>query len=582
MKIINGIIVNFGISIAKVKFVDNNKIKPTSNKIAKNKIKSEVDLLTSIFDKCHKNTINKLDLYTKGKKLKIQKDIVEAHLAIIDDEIIFNEIKDEILNNKWNASYAVHKIFSKYGEQFKKMNSDYFRERQIDLIDIENQLLAIYFNKEIVKLDNIRDVIIFSNEFTPTQLTTVKDGQFCGFISKYGGKTSHVSLIIKSLGIPYIFGINDFSQFLENDVIILDGNDGLIIINPDDKTLKKYLKKQDNYRNYKKIIENYKTCKTISKDNKKILVKANIGNYKDVKKAVKNNCDGIGLFRTELLYMERNNWPTEDFQFNNYKKIIKDINPYGSVIIRTLDIGSDKQLSYYDFSNDFGKCTDNSSLGIRAIRFSLAKKKWFIEQITAILRASEFGKVRIMIPMIACIEELNNAKKIIKNCESELLKKNPQMKINYEIGMMIETPNSVYNAEIFAKNVSFFSIGSNDLIQYSMAADRLNKNVDYLYQPLNPGILKAISFVIKSAEKNNIECSVCGAIAAEKNVIPILFGLGLKSFSVSVPRIKIVRYYINNLKFSDCKILAEKALKLESEAKIKALVDEFLSKKGLF
>ncbi len=571
MEKIKGTVCNSGIAQAKIFILKDIQLNVSINNITHDKIKNIQQKINDSFKKVKDNNVQIL----KTDIDKTQKEIIEAHIMLINDDVVKKEVKDYVDKNLVGGDNALFHVYEKYYKQFQQMEDEYFKERLLDIVDIRKQLILEYQNRKNIDLENIKDVIIVAYDITPAQTSQIIKNNIKGFITEIGGRTSHTALIARNLKIPMISGIeNIFEKFSDCNNAIIDSNISSILINPEKKIINEYSTKIKKTQDLMNKIKSYRTKKTKTLDNYDINVEANIGNAIDAGFAQKNGADGVGLFRTEFLYMENSKWPTEEEQYEQYLKAAKEMNGK-QIVIRTLDIGGDKKLKYYSHSDEFGKEL-NPFLGIRAIRLCLLKKEIFRTQIIALLKVSKHYQISIMIPMISILDEFLEAKKII-NEEAKKI----GGKLNYRVGMMVETPAAVFNLDAFFQESDFFSIGTNDLIQYTMAADRLNNNVSYLYQPLDRAIINALKIVIKGSTKNNIECAVCGSIAGDKQSIPILLGLGLKYFSVSSSIIPRTRYIINNLKLKDCEELVNKILKINNNKDIIKLVNLFLKKNNL-
>lgn len=518
--------------------------------------------------------LNCLKTLTKQKLGKDKAEIFDAHIQMVNDPEIINEIKQQINTKKVNLIKIVNSTFDKYHELFKKMDDPYFRERATDILDVKSRLLCNISGISIPNISNVKTpVILVINDLTPSNAALLDPKYIKGVISEIGGKTSHAAIIIRNLEIPAIFGVkNVFQKIKDARFLGIDGKAGIIDLNPNEKQWKQ---KIHQYEVLKLEYEKYAKLVTKTLDGIKIKCEANIGNAHDALIANKYGCEGVGLFRTEFLYMENKDWPTEEEQFNAYKNVLSTLKNK-LVIIRTLDIGGDKKLPYYEFEQEM-----NPFLGIRAIRFCLARKDIFKTQLRALGRASIYGKLAIMFPMIANIDEFIEAKKFVIQVFEELRKEGHKVANNILIGMMVEIPSSAILADKFAEHADFFSIGSNDLIQYSFAADRMSKTINYLYQPNNPALLKLINMTIKGAHLHNRFVGICGEIGGDPLSIPILLGLGIDNLSMSPSVIPQARRIINSLSIKECKNLANKALKCATSEEVNKLVKNFLKRHNL-
>jgi len=510
-------------------------------------------------------------MYKKTMKNLSEKEaqIFNAHKLILKDPEFIGEIKKQIEETKKNAAYVIETVSNEFIEIFNNMDNEYLKERALDIKDIKMRLLKIIFNYKDISNNNIQNQIIIANELTPSDTSKLNLKYVKGFITETGGKTSHTAIMAKSLEIPAIVGAKNILENVKlNDTIIFDGETGKIIINPTIDKLNQYEKKKKEYEALKEALKKYKGKKTITLDGKKIELSANVGTLADVDKAIENDAEGIGLFRTEFLYMNSNHFPTEKEQFNIYKKVAEKMNDK-PVIIRTLDIGGDKELNYYDFPKEM-----NPFLGYRAIRFCLDQKELFVIQLRAILKASIYGRIRLMFPMISSVEELLKAKEILKEVKETLDKEGIDYDKNMEIGMMIEVPSAAIISDLLINHVDFFSIGTNDLIQYTVAVDRMNENIKELYSPYNQGVLRLIKLVIDNAHLKDKWVGMCGEVAGDQNLIPLLLKMGLDEFSMSSINILKSRSLINNLNYKEELVTIKKILELETQNEIKERIKQ--------
>ena len=500
--------------------------------------------------------------------------IFEAHMNMANDPEILNQIKEKLEGDKVNLVKAVNDIFDLTHDMFAQMDDAYFKERASDLIDVKQRILCNILDIEIPNLLEIKSpVIVISHDLTPSNVALLDPKYIKGIISEVGGKTSHAAIMARSFEIPGVFGTKDILNKVENGQFIgLDGKAGVIDLKPDEKS---WLEKIDLYNKMQAEYAKYIKMETKTLDGKKIKCEANIGNVNDATGANKYGCEGIGLYRTEFLYMGNSDWPTEEEQFNAYKDVLEALGDR-LVIIRTLDIGGDKKLPYYTFEQEM-----NPFLGNRAIRFCLANKEIFRTQLRALGRASVYGRLAIMFPMIANVDEFKMAKEFTLSVFDELRKEGIKVADNILIGMMVEIPSSAILADKFAEYSDFFSIGTNDLIQYSFAADRMSKAVGYLYQPNNPSLLRLINLTIKGGHSKNRFVGMCGEMAGDVLSIPLLMGLGLDDFSMSASSIPQARKIINSLTLKECEELANKALACATAEEVNNLVKKFLKEHNL-
>ena len=489
--------------------------------------------------------------------------VFDAHLMMAEDPEFASQIKAMIENDKVNAEYAADTVASQMVAMFEAMDNDYFRERAADIKDVTFRLKCNLLGLQIPDLTAIDEPsIIVAHDLTPSD--TAQLNEFVkGFATAIGGKTSHSAIMANSLEIPAVVGTKGILENVKTgDVIGLDALDGFVYVNPDEETVKMLEAKAAAFAEEKEALKMMVNAKSITTDGHEVELAGNIGGFKDVEGVLKNGGEGVGLFRTEFLYMDNDHFPTEEEQFEAYKAVLEGMGGR-KVVVRTLDIGGDKKLSYYTFPEEM-----NPFLGYRAIRLCLKEQDIFRTQLRALCRASVYGKLCIMFPMIATIDEFRQAKGIFEDVKAELLAEGVAVADDIQVGMMVEIPAAAVLADEFSKYADFFSIGTNDLIQYSMAADRMSENVSYLYQPYNPSILRLVSMTIKGAHKNGKWVGMCGAMAGEPYAVPILLGLGLDEFSMSATQILKARKVVTGLSYVDMQKLADKCLNMDSAQEV--------------
>lgn len=500
--------------------------------------------------------------------------IFDAHMLIVNDPAAISQITANIQNNKVTAEYATKECYEQFASMFEAMDDDYFKERAADIKDVLKKLLFALNGIEEPNLTAIdREVIIVAEDLSPSQTVQLNKQFVKGFITNIGGPTSHTAIMARSLGIPSVVGTNNVMDFAQTgQLIALNGSTGEVVVNPTEQEIAEYQVAKQAYLDYLNKLKTLKGQQSVTADGHHVELAANIGTPKDLESVLENDAEAIGLFRSEFLYMDNDHWPTEEEQFEAYKKVVSGMNGK-RVVIRTLDIGGDKTLKYFKFPEEL-----NPFLGYRAIRFCLQNPEIFKTQLRALIRASEFGKVAIMFPMITNVPEFLEAKKMYLEAYEEVAQTNSKIaKVDeIKIGLMMETPAAAVLSEQFSKYADFVSIGTNDLIQYSMAADRMNENISYLYQPLNPSILRLIKMVIDGAHKHGKWAGMCGEMAGDRRALPLLLGLGLDEFSMSASSVLASREFVNKLSYQEMKELANKALNLDSEAEVESLLAEIL------
>lgn len=493
--------------------------------------------------------------------------IFDAHLLVLQDPDLLSAIREKINSEKINAASALYEVTASFIDMFEQMENEYMRERSADIKDVTKRVLAHLLGKTLPNPGLItEETILITKDLTPSDTAQINKKYVKGFIADIGGRTSHSAIMARSMELPAIVGTKEASFKIKNgDNIIIDGMSGKIFVNPSKKIQEEYKNRQEKLDVQRAEWAVLKDEPTVTKDNYKVELAANIGSPKDIEQVKTNGSEGIGLYRTEFLYMERTSLPTEEEQFEAYKTVLEEMNGK-PVIVRTLDIGGDKQLSYWDMPKEI-----NPFLGLRAIRFTLEETTIFRTQLRALLRASHFGNLKIMFPMIATLDEFHEAKQILIEEKQKLQSENvPIAKI--EVGIMVETPATALVIDQFAKEVDFFSIGTNDLIQYTFAADRMNEHVSYLYQPYHPAILRLVKMVIDAAHAEGKWVGMCGEMAGDRKAIPLLLGLGLDEFSMSASSILPARSQLKKLSKKEMEPLAEKALLMKTTDEVLELV----------
>ncbi|MBP2241021.1 phosphotransferase system enzyme I (PtsI) [Cytobacillus eiseniae] len=498
--------------------------------------------------------------------------IFDAHLLVLSDPELLQATEDKVRSDEVNAEFALQEISQTFVVMFEQMDNEYMRERAADIQDVTKRVLSKLLNIETSKISAIEEeVIIISNDLVPSDTAQLNRQFVKGFITDMGGRTSHSAIMARSMEIPAVVGTQNATAIIKsNDFLIIDGDSGEVFVNPTEDMIKAYEQKQLGLESQKRQLAELKDKKTVTLDGRQVEIASNIGTPQEVENVLANGGEGIGLYRTEFLYMERETMPTEEEQFQAYKQVLEKMGER-PVVVRTLDIGGDKQLPYLSMPEEM-----NPFLGVRAIRLCLEEQEIFRTQLRALLRASCFGNLKIMFPMIATIEEFREAKKILLEEKKTLKLEGVSVSEEIEIGIMVETPSTAVLADQYAKEVDFFSIGTNDLIQYTMAADRMNERVSYLYQPYNPAILRLVKMVVDAAHAEGKWAGMCGEMAGDATAIPLLIGLGLDEFSMSAPSMLKARSQINQLSHHEMERFAEQALNMQTAEQVKQLVEEKL------
>lgn len=562
---IAGISVSSGIAFGKALLLKEQKIIINQKNIAIGNIKKEINrfLLGRAQTSKQLKTIKEK---TQKKLDKKQEDIFEGHILLLEDEELEQDIITLIQEELLNAAAAVHSVIETQAQALEKLKDEYLKERAIDVRDIGNRLLKNILKIPIVDLSIINEeVIIIAVDLSPSEITQLNLQKVLGFITDFGGKTSHTSIMARSLELPAIVGTGEITKKVVNgDSILLDAINNKIYINPNIHTIQKFYILKKKYTLEKQNLTKIKNLPAITLDGHQVQIYANISTTRDIIKVKEHGAEGIGLYRTEFLFMNRNTLPTEEEQFQAYKYIAESMNNK-SVVIRIMDIGGDKNLPYMNFPHE-----DNPFLGWRAIRIMLDKKDILHTQLRAILRASIFGKLHIMYPMIISIEEIHNLHKELNFSKLQLRKEKIKFDENIQIGIMIETPAAAIIAHHLAKTVDFFSIGTNDLTQYTLAVDRNNKLISHLYNPISPSILILIKQIIDASHAAGKWTTMCGEMSEDERAILLLLGMGLDKFSMNAASIPKIKQIIRNVYYQDAIKLAEKALNCST---IKSLIN---------
>lgn len=495
------------------------------------------------------------------------KHIMEAHKAILEDPVLDEMVLSKIQKDGLSASAAITASFDSFINMLLEIDDPVFQQRVIDLKDIEERLLGIIAGAGD-KQELTGSVVLVADEISPSALISFDTSKVLALITELDGATSHVAVIANSLGIPTIMGIPDIhNEVKEGDIVIVDAINNKVIIRPDKLLQRQYSQKKKDYHKYLKNFENDKNIKACTLCGaRKIEIHANIAFQKETASVIEHGGEGVGLLRSEFIFMDREDWPGEEEQFNFYKTVLSDLAPL-PVTVRTLDVGGDKDIPYIDIPKE-----DNPFLGLRAIRISLKYEAQFKIQLRALLRASNFGNLRIMFPMIAALEEVFHAKRVLDLAKNELIAEGIIYDPNIKIGIMIETPSAAILSDILAKHVDFFSIGTNDLMQYTLAADRNNNSVKYLRSYFDPAILRLIAMVVKNAAKECIPVGMCGEMASDHTAAPLLVGLGLDELSMSPRKIPEFKKAIAQCRFKECAALSENALHLGTAKQVANLL----------
>ena len=556
-----GIAGSEGIGIGTVVLIEEHEINIETKRVEETG--AEIERLQNAIEKFVADTnvmAEKMDI-TVGKK---DADILRGHIQMLQDPMIEEQISALIISEKITAEMAVEQVLEQTAEMFSQIPDELLQQRATDFRDIKTRMLKILLGIEDVDISQVpAGTVIVARDLTPSMTAGINPENIEGILTEVGGRTSHSAILARAMEVPAVLSIENICSIAKNgDKVVLDGTSGEAILNPDDETVEKFKKMYSDYQNEKALLKEYAGKPSQTKDGVKVELVCNIGKPADANKVVECDGEGIGLFRTEFLFMDRDSMPTEEEQFEAYKEVAEKMKGK-PVIIRTLDIGGDKDVPYLGLEHE-----DNPFLGFRAIRYCLQRKDIYEIQLKALLRASAFGKIKIMVPLVTGVDELRQVKAMIKDIMAELDKEGVVYNKNIEVGVMMETPAACMMADALAKEAAFFSIGTNDLTGYTMAVDRGNAKVAYLYSTYNPAVLRAIKRIIECGKKEGIMVGMCGEAAADSKLIPLLLAFGLDEFSVSATSVLKTRKTISDCTMDECKALADKVMACVTEEEV--------------
>jgi len=557
-----------GIGIGVAKVVREQNVEVVKKTVSDSE--TEVNNFMRVLDITKAETEKMSQALEKNASAK-EAEILFGHIMLMSDPMLVDEIVNRIKGESVCAEYVIEEVCNQYAAVFASMDDELMQQRATDMIDIKTRLIKKVLGIENTDLSKLPyGSILVAKDLTPSMTAGLNPDNVLGIVTQFGGKTSHSAILARALEIPAVVGLSNLPEDISDDTdILLDGESGEVIILPTDNEKSDYENKKKKYDANKEVLKKYRELPSISKDGKKVEIAGNIGSPEDAKKVIENGGEGIGLFRTEFLFMDRDCMPTEEEQFESYKEVAAAMEGK-PVIIRTLDIGGDKEIPYMGIVQD-----ENPFLGYRAIRLCLDRKDdIYIPQLRALLRASAFGNIKIMLPLITSMDEIREAKALISNIKKELDEKNIAYNKNIEVGIMVETAAASLLADIFAKEVDFFSIGTNDLIQYTMSVDRGNVKISGLYSPFSPAVLRSINRIITEGKKAGIMVGMCGEAAADPLLIPVLLAWGMDEFSMSASSILKSRQIISGCDSKDLKAKVDKVLEMSTESEIK----EYLKK----
>lgn len=557
-----------GVALGKALVIEHSELNIEKKNIEN--VESEVEKLQAAVEESKKE----LEQVKERAKVELgehEAEIFEAHLLVLQDPELIDQTIAKIRDEKVNADFALNGVKEMFVSIFESMDNEYMRERAADIKDVTNRVLRHILGIKVVDLSALsEEVILIAHDLTPSDTATMNKKMVLGFLTNIGGRTSHTAIMARTLEIAAVVGLSDVTENVKDgDFIVFNGETGQVIVNPDEKVINEYRDLKAKFDEEKEALKQLIGKTSITLDGRHVELAGNIGSPNDLEGLIKNDAEGVGLYRTEFLYMDKeDDFPSEEEQYEAYKAVLEGMNGK-PIVIRTLDIGGDKELKYFKMDEEM-----NPFLGYRAIRLCLDRTDIFKTQLRALYRASVHGKLRIMFPMISSLEELLKSKEIIKEVLAEMDAEGMEYSKDVEVGMMIEIPSAAVISDILAKHVDFFSIGTNDLIQYTCAVDRMNQKISYLYNQFNPAVLRLIKMVIDNAHKEGKWVGMCGEAAGDQRMIPILLGMGLDEFSMSPISILPARKFITSVKYEDMKKFANEVLTMGTAEEIKAYVDK--------
>lgn len=571
--ILRGIPAAPGIKIGKAFLFGQEDVAVVKRSISKEDIPLEVSRFEDALIKTRKEILELQDKVAKGMGTE-HAEIFDAHLLVLEDRMLIEEVISRVKKERLTIEYIFSQVLKKYADVFSKIEDEYLRERISDINDVGKRILRNLLGRKRKGLEELtHEVVVVAHDISPSDTATMYHKNVIGFITDIGGKTSHTAIMAKSLEIPAVVGLEIATlQIKDEDTVVIDGNSGLVIVNPKQETLNRYQRKEEKIKDLSKIYLALRDLPAVTKDGREVELAANIELPEEIPSVKEHGVNSIGLYRTEFFYMNRNDLPSEEEQFKAYKYVAEQMKPY-SVIIRTLDLGGDKFVSQLQIPHDMGPF-----LGWRAIRFCLARPDIFKTQLRAILRASAYGNLKVMYPMISGIDELKQANTILEEAKKELHEKKVPFKDDIEIGTMIEVPSAALTCDILSKESAFFSIGTNDLIQYSLAVDRTNEKVAYLYEPLHPAVLRLVKNIVDSGHKSGIWVGMCGEMSSEPTFALLLLGLGLDELSMPALAVPKIKQIIRSVTIKEAEDIVEQALNLSSGKEVEKFARKQLHK----
>jgi len=573
-KFIQGIGASPGIVTGKAFMVERSKVRAPQRRILPEQVENEVARFHRAIQES-RNQLIEIKEKILDPEVRRHSFILDVHLMILDDQMLIQDTVDTIRKKKVNAEWALDLTLEKLDTAFKAIEDEYLRERRSDLHYVSARIFWNLLGKKHDDISKIKGkVIVVAHDVSPADTLQMNLKNVAGFITDIGGKVSHTAILSRSLGIPAVVGLEVGTSLINGgDLLILDGDTGEVVINPTEKVSQSFLERKRRIKTMEREVLKYASLPAETRDGVRVRLQANIEMIDEIPAAKDHGAEGIGLYRTEILYLNRKDLPTEEEHYRTYRRLVESIYP-ATATIRTLDIGGDKFLPNYSAGNEM-----NPAMGLRAIRFSMKEVDIFKTQLRGILRASTHGKLRILFPMISAIEEIRQAKAILEEVKKSLAKVRIPFDQGIEIGAMIEIPSASITSDLLAREVDFFSIGTNDLIQYALAVDRINEHVSYLYEPLHPAILRIIRGVVQSAHQVGIPVAICGEMAAEPAYSLVLLGLGLDEFSMNPVAIPKVKKVLRMAKFEETQTLVEQVFQLPTASEIECYVRNWMAER---
>lgn len=573
-KTLRGIGASPGIVQGRAFLVERYKVRLPQKRIPASQVREEIKRFLGAIEEA-KNQLREIKEKILDPQVRQHAFILDVHLMILDDQMLIKNTVENIRKKKINSEWALDLTLEKLDTAFKTIEDEYLRERRNDLHYVTARIFRNLMGKKHDDITKIKGkVIVVAHDLSPADTLQMQLNQVAGFVTDIGGKVSHTAILARSLGIPAVVGTEVATSLINGgDLLILDGENGEVVINPTEQMAETYLERQRRVKLLEREILKYAALPAVTRDGIRIHLQANIEMVGEIPSAKSHGAEGIGLYRTEILYLNRKDLPSEEEHYRTYRALAESISP-GVSTIRTLDIGGDKFLSHYSQGNEM-----NPAMGLRAIRFSMKETDIFRTQLSGILRASAHGKLRILFPMISGIEEIRRAKAILEEVKKDLLRSKIPFDRQIPVGAMIEIPSASLTADLLAREVDFFSIGTNDLIQYALAVDRINEHVSYLYEPLHPAILRIIRHVVQSANHAGVPVAICGEMAAEPAYVLVLLGLGLEEFSMNPIAIPKVKKMLRKVTVAETRALAERLLQFTTATEIKRYVRKWMAER---